>query len=150
MIGFRKIMSPMEIYFSTLDRTNREIIRIPYILPNIELGSSLDTEEFETISGQKLLLTGKEGLRTFSISSFFPSKFYSWLLIPNHLLSPSYIDFFKRNRTKTLRVVVLNLSLNLNMLCVIKEFKHSKKQNGDIDYTLEIQEYTDISGGKSA
>lgn len=144
MIDFRKIMSPMEIYFSTLDR---EIIRIPYVPPNIELGSSLDTQEFETESGQKLLLKGKEGLRTFSISSFFPSKFYSWLLIPNHLLAPLYIDFFNRNRTKILRVVILNLSLNLNMLCVIKDFKYSKKQNGDINYTLEIQEYIDISGG---
>lgn len=133
------ILKGMEIYFSV--DNNKEIFKLPYVPPDIKIESSLDFEVFETTSGKLLTLIGETGLKTLTIDSFFPSKFYGWL--GNITLAPLCIDFFERNRNKKLRIVIVSLSIRENMECIITDFKYSKKHNGDIKYSLSIQEYID-------
>ncbi|MEG0730378.1 MAG: hypothetical protein RR421_03630, partial [Cetobacterium sp.] len=95
------ILKGMEIYFSV--DNNKEIFKLPYIPPDIEISSPLDFETFETTSGKILTLVGEDGLKTLTIESFFPSKFYGWL--GSITLAPLCIDFFKRHRNKPLRIV---------------------------------------------
>lgn len=131
------LLNGMEIFFSV--DNNREILKLPYVPHDIEFNSPLDFETFETTSGKLLTLTGEDGLKTLTIDSFFPSKLYRFL--GSVVLAPMALDFFKRNRKKTLRVVVISNSIKENMECKITDFKYSKRQNGDIKYTLSIQEY---------
>lgn len=140
------IMTGMEIYFSVDD--NKEIIKIPYVPPDVEIFSPLEYEMFENWKGQLLTLIGEEGLREITIESFFPGKIYKWL--GSVMLAPGYLDFFKRNRNKKFRIVVVSLSIRLNMLCTITDFTHRKKHNGDVNYSLSIKEYIDPVGGKRA
>lgn len=131
------LLNGMEIFFSV--DNNREILKLPYVPHDIEFNSPLDFETFETTSGKLLTLTGEDGLKTLTIDSFFPSKLYRFL--GSVVLAPMALDFFKRNRKKTLRIVVISNSIKENMECKITDFKYSKRQNGDIKYTLSIQEY---------
>lgn len=136
------ITSGMEIYFSA--DNNKEILRIPYVPPDVDFSSSLEFELFENHKGELLTLSGEEGLRQVTLESWFPSKFYQWL--GSVTLAPICIDFFNRNRAKTLRIVIVSLSIRLNMLCKITDFTYRKKNNGDISYSLSIQEYIDPHG----
>lgn len=138
------IRTGMEIYFSV--DNNKEILRIPYVPPDVNFVSPLEYELFENSKGEYLTLIGEEGLRQVTIESWFPSKIYGWL--GSVTLAPACIDFFNRNRTKTLRVVIVSLTIKLNMLCKITDFTYKKKNNGDISYNLNIEEYIDPRGGK--
>ncbi|MCX3068422.1 hypothetical protein OQE61_13035 [Cetobacterium somerae] len=142
------ILKGMEIYFSV--DNNKEIFKLPYVPPDVEFESPLDFELFETTSGKLLTLVGERGLKILTIESFFPSKFYGWL--GSITLAPLCVDFFERHRNKKLRIVVASLSIQENMECIITEFKYSKKHNGDIKYTLTVQEYINPNknGGNSA
>lgn len=136
------ITSGMEIYFSV--DNNKEILRIPYVPPDVDFSSPLEFELFENHKGELLTLSGEEGLRQVTLESWFPSKIYQWL--GSVTLAPICIDFFTRNRTKTLRIVIVSLSIKLNMLCKITDFTYKKKNNGDISYSLNVQEYIDPYG----
>lgn len=137
----------LEVFFK-VKRTN-ETIRLPYVFPDLEINLPLNTSTFETSKGQELLLIGEEGLRTLSITSFFPQKLYKF--IPLSLpLAIKYVDFFKRNQKEVLRIIILgdNGATNTNMLCLVTDFKYHQKKNKDIAYTLEIKEYIDPKGVK--
>lgn len=142
------LLNGMEIFFSV--ENNREILKLPYVPHDIEFNSPIDFETFETSNGKLLTLVGENGLKTLTIDSFFPSKLYRFL--GSIILAPVAVDFFNRNRKKVLRIVVISNSIKENMECIITDFKYSKKQNGDIKYTLSIQEYINPKklGGKYA
>ena len=55
----------MNIWFSV--DNNKDILKLPYVFPDSEIGSQLNTQSFETASGKILTLIGKEGLRTLTI-----------------------------------------------------------------------------------
>lgn len=130
-----------EIYFSV--DNNKEILKLPYVPPEIPINSPLNNGSFETINGTILTLIGSLGLRTLTIGSFFPSKLYKWLPY-DAPLSTVCLDFFKRNRLKPLRIVITSQDKTfLNMLCTITNFTHNEKQNKDINYSLEVSEYID-------
>lgn len=135
----------LEVYFK-VKKTN-ETIRMPYVFPEIEVDSPLNTGSFETAEGQELTLVGKKGLRSLSITGFFPQKIYKFIPF-SFPLAIRYVDFFKRNREKVLRIVIIGdkAAANVNMLCVVTSFKYKQKRNGDISYTLEVREYIDPKG----
>ncbi|MGL4672613.1 hypothetical protein [Cetobacterium sp.] len=138
----------MEIYFSVDE--NKEIFKVPYIPPDVKISNPLEFELFENFKGQSLTLVGEPGLREITLESFFPNKFYRWL--GNTTLAPLCLDFFLKNRNKVLRIVIISLSTRINMECIITQFTHSKKHNGDISYSLTIQEYINPkkAGGNGA
>lgn len=131
----------MEIYFS-LSNNIRDVLRIPYVPPETSFSPQINSTNFETAEGKILTLTGSKGLRTLKINSFFPSKIYFWL--PNVFLGRECVNFFEKNRNKIFRVVIVGFSgISHNFLCTIKNFEYKEKQNLDIDYSLEIEEYLD-------
>lgn len=142
MAILNKLLSLMDIYFS-VDH-NKDILKLPYVPPNISINYPLEFESFENNNGKFLTLIGEPGLRNISIESFFPAKLYGWL--PTVSLAPICLDFFLRNRNKKFRIVILSATVNINMLSVITNFTYKKQQNGNIKYTLEIQEYIDPKG----
>ena len=134
----------LEVYFKV--NKTLETVRLPYVFPDLEIESPLNTASFETASGQELTLIGENGLRSLTITSFFPQKRYKF--IPLSLpLAARYIDFFKKHRKSVFRIIVIGDkgATNLNMLCVITNFTYRQKRNGDIAYTLQVREYINPS-----
>lgn len=136
----------MDIHFSI--NNNEKILRMPYIPPDINFGGPLNFETFENTEGKTLTLIGKPGLRTLTIESFFPIRYYSFL--GEVTLAPECIDFFNKNRSAVFRMVISSETINENLQCIITDFKYSKKQNENVKYSLSIQEYIPPNGGNGS
>jgi hypothetical protein len=129
---------------------NREEVMILPVVPEIEVDKPQGNERFETINKGTLNLIGDEGLRTFSITSIFPSQKYIWLK-PGSVAEPfKYVDFFNKWRAKKvpLRIVTSRPDGSewFNMAVLIDDFSFRLRRNGDIAYTLECSEYPFVEG----
>ncbi|WP_353096241.1 hypothetical protein [Tissierella praeacuta] len=128
---------------------NEEVMVLP-VVPEIEVNKPQNNEQFETLNNGTINLIGDEGLRTFSITSIFPSRKYSWLK-PGSIAEPfKYIDFFNkwRNAKVPLRVVTSRYDGRewFNIPCTIDDFTFKQRKNGDVEYTLNVTEYRIIGG----
>lgn len=123
---------------------NEEVMILP-VVPEIEIDKPQNNEQFETINNGIINLIGDEGLRSFPITSIFPSQKYPWLK-PGSLADPfKYVNFFNKWRTRKVPIRIVASKLDgtewFNMACLIDEFTYKMRRNGDIEYTLEISEY---------
>lgn len=135
----------MEIWFSA--NNGKDILRIPYVPPDISLTDETDKIEFENIKGQKLDISGNSSKRKVAINSFFPLRNYKFLP-GNIFLAPICLEFFKRNRHEVLRIVITGLTVvQVNMECKIDSFNYYSKRNKDIGYSLVISEYINPKKG---
>lgn len=135
----------MEIIFMAENEIGQqETITIPVVQGIEAISCETKDEEFETASGKTLNLIGGKGLRSFSFSSFFPSKkyyFVSWFKFKN---PKEYIRFFEKYRDLRVpvRVIVIDkYQVVLNMLCRYNFIYQIRDRAGDIPYTLDIKEY---------
>lgn len=123
---------------------NEEIMILP-VVPEFDLDSPQNNEEFETINNGVLNLIGDIGLRSFSITSKFPAQDYPWLK-PGSLAEPSkYVDFFEKWRDKKVPFRCITSKKDgtewFNMAVLVDGFTHRVRKNGDVDYTLDLSEY---------
>ncbi|WP_077369714.1 hypothetical protein [Anaerosalibacter sp. Marseille-P3206] len=129
---------------------NREEVMILPVVPEIEVEKPQNNEQFETINNGTLNLIGDEGLRTFSITSIFPSQKYIWLKSGSVAEPFKYVDFFNKWRAKKvpLRIVTSRPDGRewFNMACLIDNFTFKVRRNGDIAYTLDVSEYPFVEG----
>jgi hypothetical protein len=133
----------LEIYFSK--DNNSEILKIPYVYPEMDINIPSNNSTFETTEGKVLTILGVLGLRNFTLDSFFPGKKYSWM-DSDVALAGEAIDFIEENLLKVLKVVVISGNERmLNMYCTLSDFKHSERQNGDFKYSVKVTEYIDPS-----
>ena len=135
----------MNIIFIVEDNgVQQEIVNIP-VVQNIEpVNCETEDEEFTTINGKKLNLIGGKGLRSFSFSSFFPSKRYSFVSFFNFQPPKYYINFFEKYRDARvpLRIIIVDkYRVVLNMLCRYNFTYSFRDKAGDVPYTLDIKEY---------
>lgn len=135
----------MEIIFMAENEIGQqETITIPVVQGIEAISCETKDEEFETANGKTLNLIGGKGLRSFSFSSFFPSKkyyFVSWFKFKN---PKEYIRFFEKYRDLRVpvRVIVIDkYQVVLNMLCRYNFTYQIRDRAGDIPYTLDIKEY---------
>lgn len=129
---------------------NEEVIVLP-IVPEIEVDKTQYNEEFETINNGTINLIGDEGLRSFSITSIFPSQNYSFLK-PGSMAEPfKYVEFFNKWRSRKVPIRVVTSRPDgiewFNMPCLIDDFTYKLRRNGDIEYTLDISEYRFVKAG---
>lgn len=135
----------MNIIFIVEDNgVQQEIVNIP-VVQNIEpVNCETMDEEFNTINGKTLNLIGGKGLRSFSFSSFFPSKRYSFVSFFNFQSPKYYINFFEKYRDARvpLRIIIVDkYRVVLNMLCRYNFTYFFRDKAGDVPYTLDIKEY---------
>lgn len=129
---------------------NEEIMILP-VVPELEVNKAQNNEAFETINNGTLNLIGDIGLRTFSITSIFPSQNYSWLKAGSVAEPFKYVDFFNKWRDKKVPIRVVTSRTDgtawFNMACTIDNFTYKQRKNGQIDYTLDITEYPFVKAG---
>lgn len=130
---------------------NREEVIILPVVPEIEMDKPQENERFQTINNGTLNLIGDEGLRTFSITSIFPSKEYPWMK-PGSVAEPfRYVDFFNKWRARKVPLRIVTSKPDgtewFNMPVLIDNFNYRVRRNGDIAYTLECSEYRFVQEG---
>jgi hypothetical protein len=133
----------MDIVF-TADN-NSEIYVLPIIPYDVDLSNPSKNEEFDTINSGPINIIGDAGLRSLSISSFFPTNDYSWIKAGSESDGWTYVDFLKtyKSSKSPIRVVVSDddgIEV-VNMECTIEDFTYGLKRNGDIRYSLSLKEY---------
>lgn len=130
---------------------NEESVTIPIVpskLPEINVPQANDT--FNAITGD-LNIIGVMGLRTFTLSSFFPvDKQYHFRRAGSLTDGNKYVEFFNKYRTELipLRVIMAydDGAEMLNMACTIDNFVYYLDAANDISYTLDCREYKFIEG----
>nr|DAW35207.1 MAG TPA: tail assembly protein [Caudoviricetes sp.] len=131
-----------------------EIANIPIVQAIEPITCETGDEEFTTINGTTLNLIGGKGLRSFSFSSFFPSKKYSFVSLFNFQSPKYYIKFFEKYRDAKipLRIIVVDgYKVVLNMLCRYNFTYTLRDRAGDVPFTLDIKEYIlpNVQGDKN-
>lgn len=131
-----------------------EIANIPIVQAIEPITCETGDEEFTTINGTTLNLIGGKGLRSFSFSSFFPSKKYSFVSLFNFQSPKYYIKFFEKYRDAKipLRIIIVDgYKVVLNMLCRYNFTYTLRDRAGDVPFTLEIKEYIlpNVQGDKN-
>lgn len=131
----------MNIVFSNEDRT--EVLQLPIIPENLEINFPHNNETFSTIDSGDINLVGRAGLKSISLSSWFPMKQYSFA--KSSVLAPEGKEFFvkyKRER-KPLRVVIYNDSgyTYHNETYVIEDFTFGFDRVGDMPFSLSLKQY---------
>lgn len=132
----------MDIIFIAED--NGETLFIPVVREIGEITTETKDEEVETINGQTLNLIGGKGLRSFSFSSFFPSKKYDFVSLAKYREPKDCVEFFERYRDLKipLRIIIVDrYKVVLNMLCRYTFTYQIRDKAGDIPFTLDIKEY---------
>ncbi|NMM52156.1 hypothetical protein [Paenibacillus aquistagni] len=131
----------MDIVFSA--NNMQETLTLPIIPPDFQFSIPRKNEEFETIGQGTLNLIGLRGLKTLSISSFFPLKTYRFA---KHKKDGwSCVRFFNKwaNKRLPIRIIVTDNKSNeiVNMACTVESFTYGLDRAGDIAYTLDLKEF---------
>lgn len=129
----------MDIYLSINNR--EQVIKLPVMPSEFNVMSPQNNEVYETISQGDLKLIGLRGLKSISISSFFPVKSYPFLRDRN-LRGWDYVNRIESwyDRRLPIRLTITNTPINLAM--AIENFEYGPKDGtGDIYYTLNLEEF---------
>lgn len=136
----------MEIVFSI--NNNAQVMVLP-TAPEWEISEGQGNETFQGLT-VNIRMIGNRELRIMSLSSFFPSKRYPFINPYASTDPQAYIEFFKSIKQQRLpaRIVISDRDRELlNMAVSIDSFTYKYRQNGDVDYTLELTEYVFIKEG---
>lgn len=124
---------------------SEEVMIFPVVPTDFEITSEQSNEDFDGISGTMKLI-GEMGLRRLSLSSFWPvNKSYSFVRPGSVKDGRKYVDFFEKWRKKKLPMRVVLTAKNgrciLNMACVVNSLVYHYDKVGDIQYSLDMEEY---------
>ena len=134
-------MIALDIIFSNENR--KEVLQLPIIPETLEVSFPHNNEVFSTVDGGDINLIGRPGLKSITLTSWFPMKKYSFAKSP--VLAPEakeYFVKFKRER-KPVRIVIVNKNsyTSHNELYAIEEFNFGYDRAGDMTYTLSLKQY---------
>ncbi|MNC07229.1 hypothetical protein D3C75_547690 [compost metagenome] len=126
---------------------NAEAITLPFVPPDLIIPVITNSnEEFTLSSGVNgvgtLNLPGLKGLRSMSISSIFPNKYYKFAKVQKN--GYDCVAFFKKWNEKRvpIRIIITDKKKKiLNMACLIESFEYSIDTAGDFIYTLQLKEF---------
>ncbi len=95
-------------------------------------------------------ITGKKGLQSTQIESFFPkiNSGYTFLTFNDNIPPYDYVNKIKkwRNEGKPLRFLITETPHNF--LVLIGNFDSGEQDgSGDLNFTMELKEYVDLGGG---
>lgn len=138
----------IKVYLSI--NNNEEVLLLP-VSPETYKVSSPWGNKKESGLRQELNLIGLRGLRTVSVSSFFPARDYPFLL-SRDMYGMEYVETIERwrDRRYPIRLVVVDSAgeKSLNMPVTIDTFEWEVEKNEDIRYTLEMTEFAFVETGR--
>lgn len=135
----------------TLSYNNKEEVLVFPVVPNagIQLSRDQDNQAFDGIN-HELQALGNMKLATFSITSFFPLKRYSFLRPYSSINGWHYVRVIEAVRKRKIPFRALHLDNNgqevFNLPVTVENFEHWLDQAGDIGYTIDFKEYRFANG----
>lgn len=116
-----------------------EDLTLPILPSSIEIGNTMQNTSVNISKLGEVNLIGNRGLRTLSISSFFPKRKYSFIQNSDLKSPKEYVELIKSWMDNPIRVIITGI---VSMSMTIESFQYSKQDaTGDIHYTLELKEY---------
>lgn len=123
-----------------------EGFELPILPSEIGSSSSGDGSEYEVYGLGKINAIRAPKLATFSVSSFFPAQTYAAIITAEQVFEPRYyIDLIEkwRQTKRPIRFVYVGSTMTINLPVSIESFEWQEVAGspGDIQYSLELQEY---------
>lgn len=129
----------MDIFLSINNR--EQVIQLPIVPSEISIPNPQNNEVFSTLNIGDIALIGPEGLRQFTIESFFPSKHYPFNR-SNRYFGWEYVELIQNWRKRDLPMRVVMTGTPINMPFIIDDFTYTVKHGtNDIYYTLSMSEF---------
>lgn len=135
----------------TLSYNNKEEVLVFPVVPNagIQLSRDQENQSFDGIN-HELQALGNMKLATFSITSFFPLKRYSFLRPYSSINGWHYVRVIEAVRKRKIPFRALHLDNNgqevFNLPVTVENFEYWIDQAGDIGYTIDFKEYRFANG----
>ena len=126
----------MDIYLSVNNRA--DVMCLPVLPSSFTISKPQSTEIFETVSQGELQLIGVPKLKGITISSFFPVRDYPYLRDTSMKGWEYKIDTWIEQKLP-IRLVITDTPIN--MAVAVKDFEYTIKTDGDLWYTLELEEF---------
>lgn len=115
-------------------------IQLPVLPESYEISVSHNNQVVNINSLGDINLHGNVGLKSITLSSFFPKRKY-YFNACNHKKPYYYVELLEKwKNSGYIRLVITDTPVN--MLCTIDTFTFGESGgNGDVNYTLELTEY---------
>lgn len=132
----------MDIFLSINNR--EQVIQLPIVPSSFRIPSPVNNETFTTINQGDIKLIGQRGLKSITISSFFPSKAYPFNR-DNTYKGYEYAEIIESWIDRRLPVRLVATNTPVNILMTIDEFEYGIQDgSGDVYYTLTLSEFKEI------
>lgn len=133
----------MEVWIKQGD----EKIQLPVLPSSIEIQAVQNNQTVAINKIGEINLFGKRGLKSFSLSSFFPqkkNKYGSSIIEYSNFKKPyEYVKILEKWKEADICQVVITGMLNT--FCTIEAFSYSETDGtGDVYYTIDFKEYVKI------
>ncbi|SDJ76182.1 hypothetical protein [Salimicrobium halophilum] len=129
----------MEIYLSINNR--EEVMQIPVLPPEFKINDPQNNDTFTTIRQGDIKLIGLEGLKSFSLSSFFPNKEY-YFSQNNEMFGWDYVETIERWKKRRLPLRLIITGTPINWAVAIDSFEYGTQDGtGDIYYTMTFTDF---------
>ena len=130
----------MDIYLSVNNRA--DILQIPVIPAEFTITKPQSLTVFETVSKGELQLIGTPKLKGIVIESFFPVAGRTYPYIRNtSMWGWEYINKLDIWIAQKLPIRLVVTDTPINMVAAVKNFSYILKTDGDIWYSLELEQF---------
>ncbi|WP_096199517.1 hypothetical protein [Bacillus sp. FJAT-45350] len=135
----------MDIFLSINNR--EQVIQLPVIPSEFNINSPQNNDRYETISQGELKLIGLRGLKSFTISSFFPKKDYPFLRDRTYK-GWEYVDIIESWIDRRVPIRVIITDTNINWAMSIENFNYGPRDGtGDIYFDLQLEYFPFVQVG---
>ena len=128
----------MDIYLSVNNRA--DILQIPVLPAEYTISKPQGLQTFETLSKGELQLIGTPKLKGITITSFFPIRDYPYLR-DTSMKGQEYVYKIDRWIQQKLPIRLIITDTPINMVVAVKNFQYTTKTDGDLWYTLELEQF---------
>ena len=128
----------MDIYLSVNNRA--DILQIPVLPAEYTISKPQGLQTFETVSKGELQLIGTPKLKSITIKSFFPVRDYPYLR-DTSMKGQEYIYKLDTWIAQKLPIRLIITDTPINMVVAVKNFQYTTKTDGDLWYTLELEQF---------
>ena len=128
----------MDIYLSVNNR--EDILKIPVLPAEYTISKPQGLQTFETVSKGELQLIGTPKLKGITITSFFPIRDYPYLR-DTSMKGQDYVYKIDTWILQKLPIRLIITDTPINMVVAVKNFQYTTKTDGDLWYTLELEQF---------
>jgi len=126
----------VDIFLSINNR--EEVLQLPVIPSKIDVTSPQKNETYQNIRQGDLKLIGLEGLKSISLSSFFPNQEYHFLRDRTYK-GWEYVNIIERWKKRRMPLRLIITDTPINWAVSLEKFTYGVRDGtGDVYYTIDL------------